>query len=304
MAKKLSATFVNLVYDATLKSFWRHKTLKRILQQHGIKASFLATWSSEETKREFLDRLFVQLPQMESCDAFLTSLARDLAEQTIFPDLRGFEETDRMTAEALLAVEALRHALGQVDSEVVLDRERRAAQERVRRLHEEAARSRATLSKLDDRLRDLSKSLGTQKAGYDFQNWFFDLMDFYEIVNRRPYNVGGRQVDGSITIEGTTYLVELKFTTDQASATDVDIFERKVTGKADNTMGVMVSISGYSSTATAEASRPGTPLLLLDHGHIYLALGGAMAFGEIVARARRHASQTGEAYLAASQIGQ
>jgi len=69
-------------------------------------------------------------------------------------------------------------------------------------------------------------------------------------------------------------------------------------------MGVMVSISGFSSTAIAEASRPGTPMLLLDHAHIYLALGGMVAFGEIVERARRHASQTGEAYLAPAHIGQ
>ena len=34
----------------------------------------------------------------------------------------------------------------------------------------------------------------------------------------------------------TTYLVELKFTTDQAVAPDIDTFYKKVTTKADNTM--------------------------------------------------------------------
>jgi hypothetical protein len=39
------------------------------------------------------------------------------------------------------------------------------------------------------------------------------LMCFCDVEHRRPYVAGGRQIDGSITLDGTTYLVELKFTT-------------------------------------------------------------------------------------------
>jgi hypothetical protein len=128
------------------------------------------------------------------------------------------------------------------------------------------------------------------------------LLDFSEIPNRKPYVHNGRQIDGSLTISGTTYLVELKFTAEQASAPDIDTFYRKVTSKADNTMGIMVSISGYSSVAREEASGNKTPLLLLDHGHIYLVLGGMMGFADVIERIRRHASQTGEAYLSVSDF--
>ena len=97
---------------------------------------------------------------------------------------------------------------------------------------------------------------------------------------------------------GTAYLVELKFTATQSDATDIEkISFKKVTTKADNTMGIMISISGYTSVATKEASGSRTPLLLLDHGHIYMALSSVMSFTKIVDRIRRHASQTGEAYL-------
>jgi hypothetical protein len=63
-------------------------------------------------------------------------------------------------------------------------------------------------------------------------------------VNSRPYTHEGRQIDGSLTHAGTTYLVELKFTAEQAGATDIDSFLKKVNDKADNTMGIMISISG------------------------------------------------------------
>ena len=68
-------------------------------------------------------------------------------------------------------------------------------------------------------------------------------------------------------------------------------------------MGVMVSVSGYSSVARQEASGERTPLLLFDHSHLYLVLGAVMGLADVVERVRRHASQTGEAYLAASEFG-
>lgn len=299
MSKRLAASFVNLVHEAALKSFWRRRTLWRFLRQQGIAESYLAAWDTSESKRDFLDRLFTKLPDLRGGQTLILAMAHDLAQQDSFPDLEGWENSEQLLQAARAAVSALRTALEKLDQQVISERERQQAQERLRQLHEEAARSRSNLASLEQRLAVLAQSIGTQQAGYEFQDWFFDVVAHFEVVHRRPYVTGGRQIDGSITVSGTTYLVETKFTAMQASATDIDTFHKKVTGKADNTMGVMVSVSGYSATATAEASGPRTPLLLLDHGHLYLVLSGVATLPEVVERVRRHASQTGEAYLPA-----
>jgi hypothetical protein len=96
--------------------------------------------------------------------------------------------------------------------------------------------------------------------------------------------------------------VELKFTANRADATDIDSLRAKVDDKADNTMGIMVSISGYSGVAVKGASGRQTKLLLLDAMHLYFFLSGSITFSEIIARIRRHASQTGECYLAAASF--
>ena len=90
--------------------------------------------------------------------------------------------------------------------------------------------------------------------------------------------------------------MELKFRTSQADSTDIDSLKAKVESKADNTMGIFMSASSYSSVAISEASGKRTTLLLLDVSHLYLFFGGTMNFSDIIARIRRHASQTGEAY--------
>ncbi len=229
-------------------------------------------------------------------------MAKYLIEQTSFPDLQNLEDTSVKIKAAHDAVSRLKSFHRKQEEEIQSEEDKLKAREEFRKRQEAVTLSQQNLQKLNDQLNELGKRIGEQKAGYDFQNWFYSLLDFSEITNRKPYSHGGRQIDGSLTLSGTTYLVELKFTAGQAGSTDIDSFYRKVTSKADNTMGVLVSISGYSKTAVKEASGERTPILLMDHSHLYLVLGGIMGLADVIERLRRHASQTGEAYLPASEF--
>jgi len=303
MSEQLPSHFIDLVQDALLKSFWRKNALLAFLRRHKIVESFLSTWHETETKRVFVGRLFPKLERDDKGAQVLKQMAVSLSEQVKFPDLEGWEDSQAKIQSAKEAVAALRYYLNvqkqKVDDAKTRDEVRKAAHQRM----QETIRKKQTLETLSERLMELSKGIGTADAGYRFQDWFFDLVDFFEVINRRPYKSGGRQIDGSVTVEGTTYLTELKFTKDQASATDVDTFLAKVNDKADNTMGIMVSMSGYSSTAVEQASGRKTPIILLDHGHIYLILGGSWILPEMVSRVRRHVSQTAHAFLPASEFG-
>ena len=276
--------------------------MAKFLRQCGVAEAFITSWGPEESKRDFLDRLFAELPKTDKGRSGLLRMATFLIDQESFPDLQGWEDSAQKIKAAHDAVSKVRVYHSKQQDELQSDEDRSKAKQEFAKRQQEVTRSQQTLQKLNERLNDLGRELGSQEAGYKFQNWFYDLLDFSEIPNRKPYVHNGRQIDGSLTVSGTTYLVELKFTTEQAGATDIDTFHKKVTTKADNTMGVMVSISGYSSVALKEASGDRTPLLLLDHGHIYLVLGGMMGLADVIDRVRRHASQTSEAYLPASEF--
>jgi hypothetical protein len=297
MAAKFTPRLVELTYEAALKSFWRKPALRKFLGASHIAASHIATWSTDESKREFLDRTFPKLQAFDRGKALIIQMALSLSEQKSFPDLRNWEDSLQKIADAKEAVAELNGYLRSQDEEIRNDRDRGAAKKKARDERQRIQRSLTDKTKLQQRLDSLHSAVGTQQGGYDFQDWFYDLLDFSEIQNRKPYVSNGRQIDGSLTLDGTTYLVELKFTTGQSAATDIDSLRAKVDDKADNTMGIMVSISGYSSTAIKGASGRQTKLMLLDAMHLYLFLSGSISFSEIVSRARRHVSQTGEAYL-------
>ena len=302
MNQQLPSHFLDLVHDALLKSFWRRRALLAFLRRHRISESFLASWDNSESKRDFLARLFPKLESSQKGPLVIKKMAISLAEQVKFPDLEGWEDSDAKIKAASEAVDALK---------AYLERERHSAEEqkaqeeikRVARERREKEISKTqSLEKLSERLTQLSKQIGEQSAGYLFQDWFYDLIQYFEVESRRPYVSAGRQIDGSVTIEGTTYLTELKFTSAQAAVTDIDSLRAKLNDKADNTMAIMVSISGYSSTAIAGASGSKTPLVLMDYNHLFLLLNGGWKFDELVSRLRRHASQTGQAFLAASEL--
>lgn len=303
MPAKITPRLIELTYEALLKSYWRKNALRKFLQASHVAESFLATWRSDESKREFLDRLFEKLQRTDRGKALLFSMARNSSEQTTFPDLRNWEDSKEKIALAHKAVSELKAYLRAQEQEIRSERERQEAREKAQEERTKIQRSLTDKATLQQRLDALHSRVGTQDGGYAFQDWFYDFLDFFEIDNRRPYNTGGRQIDGSLTHEGTTYLVELKFAATQADATDIDSLRAKVEDKADNTMGILVAISGYSSVAIEGASGRRGLLLLFDAQHIYMCLAGVLGFKDVISRVRRHASQTGEAYLEVSKFG-
>lgn len=303
VAARLPAHYLDLVTDALLKVYWYKGSLRKTLRRVGVSESFLATWAQEETKRDFLDRLLPELEGSEAGHRLIHRLADSLTQQTSFPDLQQLEDSRVKIEQAKQSVASLRQYRQQQAESAQQEREREQSRARGRELRQEAQTRQHRLETLHERLNALATRLGTQGAGYEFEEWFYDLLDYYEVENRRPYKVEGRQIDGSVTIEGTTYLNELKFTREQSDAPDIDIFRSKVLSKADNTMGILLSMSGFSSIAIQEASRDKTPLLLLDYNHLYLLFTGSLSFSQLVGRVRRHSSQTGKAYLPVQEFG-
>lgn len=303
MAIKVTPHLVQLAYEAALKSFWRKESLRKFLRNCHVSESHLATWASEESKRDFLDRTFAALQRSDKGNALIGKMAIFLAEQTTFPDLRNWEDSALKIQEAMKAVSELKALIRRQTEDVRAEEEKEAARKKAREERATLQREQTSLSQLMQRLDDLAPKMGTSPGGYAFQDWFYDFIGFAEIEQRKPYVTSGRQIDGSMTIDGTTYLVELKFTKEQAGSPDIDIFRGKIESKADNTMGLFLSMSGYSSVAITEASGKKTTMLLMDASHIYLALTSGMHFSDIVRRIRRHASQTGESLLPVASFG-
>ncbi|MDE9541638.1 hypothetical protein [Xenorhabdus bovienii] len=199
MTTKITPRLIELVYEAVLKSFWRKNALRKFLLASHITEKFVESWSNNESKREFLDRLFPELQKRSKGHAVILQMARSLSEQATFPDLCNWEDSKQKIQEATYAVNALKNYVKQQDEETRSEEERKTIQKRAREERLKIQRAATDKFKLQSKLDDLHSKVGTQDGGYGFEKWLYELLDYCEITNRRPYKTDGRQIDGSLT---------------------------------------------------------------------------------------------------------
>ena len=108
MKTKLTPYYIELVFEACLCSFWRRTALSKFLRHCGIAESYISAWGRDESKRDFLDRLFIQLPRSDVGRQGLLRIAAALMEQRSFPDLLNWEDSAAKIKAAQDAVSRLR----------------------------------------------------------------------------------------------------------------------------------------------------------------------------------------------------
>ena len=175
MKTRLTPHYISLVYETCLKSFWRRKALANFLRQCSVSEQFLQSWTPDESKREVLDRLFLKLPKSDSGRSDLVRMAGFLMEQESFPDLENWEDSAAKLKVAHIAVSQLRRYHSNQQQEIQSEKDKVEARKRFAERQRQATQSQQTLRGLNDRLSVLAQSLGEQKAGYDFQDWFYEL---------------------------------------------------------------------------------------------------------------------------------
>lgn len=307
MKKKLSPYFIDLAQDACLKSYWRKEALRTFLSQHGVTQNFLLSWKEDETKANFLRRMFSALVARKDLTGHkvILNMASSLVEMKSFTDLTGWPDSHEKIQNAHRAVEKLKIELNKLNDQLSTEK---IKEETIKKSQEERTKSQIaiqTLEKFQLRLQELLKDIGSQNAGYSFEEWLYEFAVFHDILARKSYrDKDNRQIDGSLTIDGVTFLLEAKFTRNPVGSQDIDVFFNKVRKKADNTMGLMVSINGFLPDAINTASCDRTFLILLDGSHFFnIIFQQKMTFKEAITRIQVHASQTGCSYLSAKEFG-
>jgi hypothetical protein len=69
---------------------------------------------------------------------------------------------------------------------------------------------------------------------------------------------------GAFSLDGTDYLFEAKWQQDASNASELDAFAAKVRRKLENTLGVFLSINGFSQDGVVADSAGGAVVILAD----------------------------------------
>ncbi len=155
---------------------------------------------------------------------------------------------------------------------------------------------------LQRRFTELASVEDHAKRGILFEDFLNDLFAAHDLNPRGSFKIKGEQIDGAFEFDGTQYLVEAKWRKEPQGTGPIDAFTRKVQRRLENTLGLFISLSGYTDEGLA-ALRGDRPHVVLFNGEdLALVLQGFVDFRDCLKQKVRWASQTGNPYLSARNM--
>lgn len=157
------------------------------------------------------------------------------------------------------------------------------------------------LSKLD--IRDMYEqqqgTLSAQERGRILEQIICHLLDGEALEPELGPKYRGEQIDISFRFRERFHLLEMKWHSEPIQAGDLYAFRGKLAGKLVGTIGLFLSISGYTTDAVqALAFGKEINILLFDEEDLKHALSEDFSFGQILDVKLRRAAAYGDIYYA------
>lgn len=144
---------------------------------------------------------------------------------------------------------------------------------------------------------DDATSIWYRQRGFAFEKILKSLLAYEGMDPRSSYKAEGEQIDGSFFLDGSVFLLEAKWHKDELPASSIYQFKGKVDGKLAGTIGIFISMSGYSKDAV-DALTLGKSLnvILFGKEDIDSAIMGSSGFKKILKSKLRIAAEEGVVY--------
>ena len=303
MAKRIAPAAILALKEGLTRIYWYKRDLRGFLNQCLSRPDLLARLNWQDLKRNIVGDLVDHLVQNEDTYQHeLIGLMSAVCQVDDFSHLLGLEDGKEKAERASAAVNALR---GQMTGHRDLQNEREQVEKRKRDARRKLAQTTAVREELKEIkawYSDLALSKDPQRRGFLLERVLTRLFEVFDLDPKASFRITGEQIDGAFSFDGTDYLLEAKWQKRPVSASELDGLSGKLTRKLDNTLGLFLSVDGYSSDAIETVSSGRRMVILMDGSDLMAVLEGRIALDQLLLRKRRHAAQTGRIYLRVEEI--
>jgi hypothetical protein len=296
--KKIAPSALIALQDALASIYWYKKDLRSFLISVIEDRSILSSLNWNDFKRNIVRDLITYLERNQ--DRYLEDLIRlliEVARINDFTHLERLEDGKVKAQNARKAVESLRKSTA---NHVVIAQDMHDAEKRRSEAKTRITQTTAVAERLDE-LKLTYLALVTdsdhQGRGFKLEKIIRQLFDIFDLDPKASFKIVGEQIDGAFTFDGTDYLFEAKWQKAMVKASDLDSLAGKLSRKLDNTLGLFLSMNGFSDDGLEAHTSGKRVMLLMDGSDLMAVLEGRIELTESLLRKRRHASQTGNIFL-------
>ena len=303
MTKQIAPAAIETLKEALTYVYWYKSNLCSFLTQCLSDPAVLSRLNWFDHKRNIVATLVNHLAAHQ--DVYQRDLLRLMSavcEIADFSHLRKLDDGESKSRAAKAAVAALREQLkGHQD----LEEEARRAEERRKEAHQRVMQINAVQQQLETlkvEFFELVASDNPQQRGFLLEKVLRGLFELFDLDPKASYKITGEQIDGAFSFEGTDYLLEAKWQKDPVAAADLDGLAGKLSRKLENTLGLFLSVDGYSEDAVKTHSSGRRLVILMDGSDLMAVLEGRIDLVQLLLRKRRHAAESGNIYLRIHEI--
>jgi hypothetical protein len=298
VAKHLSAAAVLALKEALGSVYWYKSDLRSFLQICLSNPTWLSTMNWENYKWQIAsDAVDYLVARPDTHLGDLTKLCYELCNFNDFSRLQQVEDAPQKIERARIAVNSLKKLVGpHQDVKKEQDEIKRRQELAAEKLRQNVA-VRQKLENIKTRYMALVSSTDAQGRGFELERIMFDLFELFDLDPKASFRNLGEQIDGAFSLSGTEYLFEAKWHKELVNKAELAVFSEKVTTKLENTLGVFLSINGYSPDGVAAHQAGGASILLMDGSDLMAVFEERIDFVSLLLRKKRHASQTGSIYF-------
>lgn len=303
MKKTIAPAATQALKEALTLVYWYKSELRSFLSQCISDPGILSRVNWEEYKRNIVATVIDHLAMNEEVyQRDLIRLMSEVSNVTDFSHLQKLEDGNKKAKEAKAAVAALR---AQLKGHQDIEQQQKESEERRKQAHDKLMQVNAVqdeLDKLKTEFYVLVSSDNPQQRGYSLEKVLKGLFDLFDLDPKASFKITGEQIDGAFSFEGTDYLLEAKWQQEPVAAKDLDGMAGKLSRKLENTLGLFLSVNGFSEDAVKVHSSGRRLVILMDGSDLMAVLEGRIDLVQLLLRKRRKASETGNIYLRIHEI--
>ena len=302
-AKRLSPAATIALKEALCSIYWYKSDLRSFLSNCTGNLAFIGTLNWDNYKRQIVTDLIDELTKDQKTHiGALTKLCYEVTSLTTFTHLEQLDGGAQKARRAKEAVEQLKQLVEphqeKVKDEVVAESRRK---ERAEKLERNSA-VREKLKELNSQFMSIATGTSPQTRGFDLERLMYDLFELFDLDPKASFKNTGEQIDGAFSLESTDYLFEAKWQKELVGVQDLDGFASKVRRKLDNTLGLFLSMNGFSPDGIAAHSTGRPSVILMDGADLMAVLEERIDFVTLLVRKKKHAAQTGNIFLHVHEI--
>jgi hypothetical protein len=300
--KKISPAALHALKEALSQVFWYKRDLRTFVTQVLQDTSLINRVNWDSYKRDAVTTLVDFMARNEGKhQSDLLALMEAVLQLEDFSHLAKLDDGKEQAAKAEAAVKALRRHAGRYAE---LQEERRRQEiERETRLRA-AEQHRGVTDRLTELTRGYFEILAKdpQPRGYSLERFLPELFACFDIDSKPAFRLVGEQIDGAFSFEGTEWLFECKWQKSLIGVEDLDAFGGKIQRRLENTLGLFLSINGFSPDGIKAYSKNRSVMILMDGADLMAVLDGRITLDLLIRRKKAHAGQKGGIFLQIKDI--